>query len=133
MLRLQAYKFELMPNGEQRRDCARFAGCRRFVFNKALALQQERYKQGAKKLNYAELCALLKGWKRDPDTLWLAQAPAQALQQTLKDLEQAYANFFSKRTSFPRFKAKGNYDGFRYPQGFALDQANSRMFLPKLG
>lgn len=133
MLRLQAYKFELMPNGAQRRDCARFAGCRRFVFNKALALQQERHRRGEKKLSYANLCALLLTWKRESNSLWLTQAPSQVLQQALKDLERAYSNFFAKRASFPKFKAKGNNDGFRYPQGFALDQVNSRMFLPKLG
>lgn len=55
------------------------------------------------------------------------------MQQTLKDLERAYTNFFAKRADFPRFKKKGLSDSFRYPQGFKLDQANSRLFLPKLG
>lgn len=55
------------------------------------------------------------------------------LQQSLKDLERAYANFFAGRASFPRFKRKGQGDGFRFPQGFKLDQGNSRIFLPKLG
>lgn len=59
MQRLQAFKFELMPNGEQQRDMRRFAGSCRFVFNKALALQKERYEQGEKKLGYAGLCQLL--------------------------------------------------------------------------
>jgi len=40
MERLQAFKFELMPTGEQQRDMRRFAGSCRFVFNKALAMQQ---------------------------------------------------------------------------------------------
>jgi len=51
----------------------------------------------------------------------------------LKDLERAYANFFARRAEFPRFKKKGYSDSFRYPQGTKLDQANSRIFLPKLG
>ena len=50
-----------------------------------------------------------------------------------KDLERAYTNFFAKRADFPRFKRRGLSDSFRYPQGFKLDQANSRLFLPKLG
>ena len=50
MQRLQAFKYELMPTGEQQRDMRRFAGSCRFVFNKALALQKERYEQGEKKL-----------------------------------------------------------------------------------
>lgn len=55
------------------------------------------------------------------------------MQQTLKDLERAYTNFFAKRADFPCFKKKVQSDSFRYPQGFKLDQGNSRIFLPKLG
>jgi putative transposase len=47
-------------------------------------------------------------------------------------LERAYAHFFARRADFPRFKKKGQSDSFRYPQGVKLDQANSRIFLPKL-
>jgi len=43
---LCAYKFELMPTGEQARNMRRFAGACRFVFNKALALQNENYRNG---------------------------------------------------------------------------------------
>jgi putative transposase len=38
MQRIQAYKYELMPNGEQTRKMRQFAGACRFVNNKALAL-----------------------------------------------------------------------------------------------
>ena len=55
MERLQAFKFELQPNGEQAQQMRRFAGSCRFVFNKALALQQTRHAQGEKKLSYAGL------------------------------------------------------------------------------
>ena len=52
MQRLQAYKFELRPTGEQQRQMRRFSGLCRFVFNKALALHKERYEQGEKKVGY---------------------------------------------------------------------------------
>ncbi len=135
MQRLQAFKFELMPNGEQQRDMRRFAGSCRFVFNKALALQKARYEQGEKKLGYAGLCKLLTGWRNGMETPWLKEAPTHPLQQTLKDLERAYTNFFAKRADFPRFKKKGQSESFRYPdpKQIKLDQANSRIFLPKLG
>ncbi|HEU4854002.1 MAG TPA: transposase, partial [Nitrosospira sp.] len=133
MQRLQAYKFELKPNGEQQRMLRRFAGSCRFVFNKVLVLQKERHGQGEKKLGYAALCRRLTEWKAQQETSWLSDTPAQALQQALKNLERAYRNFFDKRAAFPRFKKKGQSDSFRYPQGFRLDQSNSRIFLPKLG
>lgn len=134
MQRLQAFKFELMPNGDQARAMRRCAGSCRFVFNKALVLQKERHAQGEKALGYSALCKTLTEWKADPALLWLGDTPSQALQQNLKDLDRAYANFFAKRADFPRFKKKNqSRDRFRYPQGVKLDQANSRMFLPKLG
>ena len=135
MQRLQAFKYELMPTGEQQRQMRRFAGSCRFVFNKALALQKERYEQGEKKLGYAGLCKLLTEWRNDTETVWLADAPVHPLQQTLKDLERAYSNFFAKRADFPRFKKKGQSDSFRYPDAkqIKLDQDNGRVFLPKLG
>jgi hypothetical protein len=40
---LQAFQFQLQPNGVQQRDMRRFAGAYRFVFNQALALQKERH------------------------------------------------------------------------------------------
>lgn len=135
MQRLQAYKFELRPDGQQERQIRRFAGSCRFVFNKALALQKARYEQGEKKLGYAGLCKLLTEWRNSAGTAWLADAPIHPLQQTLKDLELAYSNFFAKRADFPRFKKKGQRDSFRYPdpKQIKLDQTNSRIFLPKLG
>ncbi|MGH8783520.1 MAG: RNA-guided endonuclease InsQ/TnpB family protein, partial [Cupriavidus necator] len=125
----------LMPTGEQQRNMRRFAGSCRFVFNKALALQKERYEQGERKLGYAGLCKLLTAWRNGPETPWLKEAPTHPLQQALKDLERAYANFFAKRADFPRFKKKGQQDSFRYPdpKQIRLDQGNSRIFLPKLG
>ncbi|KIH09673.1 transposase, partial [Escherichia coli] len=64
---------------------------------------------------------------------WLKDPPSQPLQQSLKDPEQAYKNFFQKRAAFPRFKKRGQNDAFRYPQGVKLAQENSRIFLPKPG
>ncbi|EBA4959939.1 transposase [Salmonella enterica subsp. enterica] len=49
----------------------------------------------------------------------------------MKDLERGYKNFFQKRAAFPRFKKRGQNDAFRYPQGVKLEQANSRISLPK--
>jgi len=114
---------------------SRYAGSCRFVYNKALALQQERWQAGKKKWGYAALCRLLTQWRDSDETPWLADSPSQALQQSLKNLERAYTNFFAKRADFPRKHKKGHKDSFRYPQPeqIKLDEASSRIFLPKLG
>ncbi|WP_213457869.1 RNA-guided endonuclease TnpB family protein [Thiocapsa sp.] len=110
MLRLQAFKFELMPDGGQARDMRRFAGSCRFVFNKALAMQQERYAAGEKRLGYAGLCSALIEWKAVPATAWLCDTPSQALQQTLKDLERAYTNFFRQAGRLSPFQTAVGID-----------------------
>lgn len=131
MQRLQAFKYELMPDGGQQCDMRRFAGSCRFVFNQALALQTANHEAGNKFIRYVELANLLPAWKIAFE--WLRESPSQALQHALKNLDRAFTNFFEKRAEYPRFKKRGYGDSFRFPQGFKLDQANSRIFLPKLG
>lgn len=113
----------------------RFAGSCRFVFNKALALQKANCKAGNKYIGYVAMAKMLTGWRNDAEMPWLKDAPVHPLQQTLKDLERAYTNFFAKRAEFPRFKKKGRSESFRYPapKEFKVDQGNNRIFLPKLG
>ena len=135
MKRLQAYKYELMPNGDQLRAMRRFSGSCRFVYNKALALQKENHEAGNKFISYVAMAAKLPIWKREAGTAWLKETPSQALQHALKDLEKAFKGFFATRTGFPRFKKKGSGDSFRYPEPkqIQLDQSNNRILLPKLG
>ncbi|HAV8513488.1 TPA: IS200/IS605 family element transposase accessory protein TnpB [Escherichia coli] len=133
MKRLQAFKFQLRPGGQQEREMRRFAGACRFVFNRALARQNENHEVGNKYIPYGKMASWLVEWKNATETQWLKDAQSQPLQQSLKDLERAYKNFFRKRAAFPRFKKRGQNDVFRYPQGVKLDQENSRIFLPKLG
>jgi putative transposase len=128
---LQAFKYELMPAGDQQRNLLRFAGSCRFVFNKALALQKSNHEDGGKFIRYVEMANQLPAWKSE--FAWLKGSPSQALQHALKNLDLAFTNFFEKRADYPRFKKRGCGDSFRFPQGFKLDQGNSRIFLPKLG
>ena len=74
MNRLQAYKFRLEPTFDQRILLKKAAGCVRVVWNKGLALQQERHAAGEKKLGYAGLCKELTAWRNSPETPWLAEA-----------------------------------------------------------
>ncbi len=135
MQRLQAFKYELMPSGEQERNLCRFAGSCRFVYNKALALQKANYEAGGKFIGYVAMAKLLTAWRNGTETPWLKDAPVHPLQHALKNLDAAYCNFFQKRTAFPKFKKRGMGDSFRYPdpKQIKLDQGNSRVFLPKLG
>ncbi|MEH8044537.1 transposase [Gallibacterium anatis] len=128
----KAFKFEIMPNGNQIRRIKQFCGCSRFVFNRALAWQNEQYEQdNSFKFSYTKIANLLPQWKKE--LLWLKVCHSQVLQQSLKDLESAFKNFFQKRADFPKFKKKGVKESFRFPQGCKLEQENDRLFLPKIG
>lgn len=132
MIIRKAFKFEIMPNGAQIRRMKQFCGCSRFVFNRALAWQNEQYGQdNSVKFSYTKIANLLPQWKKE--LLWLKDCHSQVLQQSLKDLESAFKNFFQKRSGFPKFKRKGEKDSFRFPQGCKLEQQNNRLYLPKIG
>ena len=132
MLLRKAFKFEIMPNGEQRRKIKQFCGCCRFVFNRALAWQNEQYQQdNNQKFSYSKIANLLPQWKKE--LIWLKECHSQVLQQSLKDLENAFKNFFQQRSDFPKFKKKGVKESFRFPQGCKLEQNNNRIWLPKIG
>ena len=129
---LKAFKFELMPNGAQVHKMKQFCGCSRFVFNRALAYQNEQYqKDNSFKFSYRKIADLLPEWKRE--FTWLKNCHSQVLQQSIKDLDKAFENFFAKRANFPNFKCKGEQDSFRFPQGCKLEQENNRIYLPKIG
>ncbi|WP_249935096.1 transposase [Azotobacter chroococcum] len=105
------------------------------MFNQALALQQANREAGGHYIGYVAMARQLTAWRNSAETSWLKEAHVHPLQHALKDLEKAYKNFFEKRADFPRFKRKGQRDSFRYPdpKQTKLDQANGRIFLPKLG
>jgi putative transposase len=124
MLIQKAYKFELRPDGAKLRAFASFAGAARFVWNYALAKP--------KYLGYGANSKELLNLK--VEFPWLREAPSQVLQQSLMNLDRGWKNFFTKRTERPSSKKKSKCaDSFRFPQGFKVDEQNSRILLPKIG
>jgi putative transposase len=132
MIGAKTYKFRLEPTTEQEQQFVRFAGCRRFVWNWALARKQAVYKQTGKTIGYTALAAELVQLKKQPDTVFLKECHSQVLQQTLLDLEQAFVSFFQKRTKFPRFKSrKRTSHAFRIPQNVRV--VEGKVSVPKMG
>ena len=55
----KAFQFEIMPNGNQICRIKQFCGCSRFVFNRALAWQNEQYEQdNSFKFSYTKIAQL---------------------------------------------------------------------------
>ena len=135
MLVQRAFKYRLQPTPEQAALMRRYAGATRFVYNRALALQEERHADGQKQLSYKLLCRELTKWRHDPDLNWLGEIPVHPLQQAFKDLRRAYTNFFEGRAAHPAFRRKGQHASFRFPDRtqFQVDEGTSVVRLPKLG
>mgnify|MGYP000912845410 CR=1 FL=1 len=92
----RGFKYRIYPNESQRDQIARMFGCCRFVYNRALDVKKSAYAKTGKTVSWAELSRMLPAWKRDSKTSWLAQADSMALQQSIRDLDRAYKNFFRR-------------------------------------
>lgn len=135
MIKLKAFKFRLRPTRDQQTFLGQIVGCARYCYNRALKLQMDRHENGLKKLSYPELSKELTIWKKQEESSFLKEVPAQILQQKLMDLDKAYQNFFQKRAGFPKFRKRGIHDSIRFPEArqIHLDEKNSTINLPKIG
>src|SRR6476620_3523680 len=86
-------RYRLNPTAAQEKMLNQFAGARRFVWNWALNRKREHFRQTGKTLKFSPLCAELTQLKQQPATAWLREIDSQSLQQTLRDLENAYQHF----------------------------------------
>ena len=127
----KAFKYKLKPNSNQSQQLAMFAGCSRFVWNRALALIKYNLVQNNGYLGYISLSDELTCWKQTNETLFLQEPSSYPLQQKLIDLDRACKDAFKKNKAFPKFKKKGTSDSFRYSQDIKI--CNYKVFLPKIG
>ena len=126
----RGFKFELRPNGMQIQLMMQFCGCARYVYNRTLSLEKSLYEKDSKhSFKYTEAANRLPGWKKKNP--FLKKCHSQVLQQSLKDLDRAYTNFFEKRGNFPKYKKKYRHDSIRFPQGVELDEVKQQIKLPK--
>ena len=134
------YQYRIYPTNQQKKHLAQLFGCVRVVFNDALAYCQEKYKNGEKKPNNTELSNRLTQLKKTEDKIWLGGVSSIPLQQSLRDLDQAYQNFFKsckggrkgKKVRPPKFKKRKSKQSARFTNnGFKINQDS--VYLPKIG
>lgn len=126
-------RYRLKAKPSQEATLRRFAGCCRWVWNAALAKQNQRHTDGEKFANYVEMAKWITHWRKE--YAFIKAAPIHALQSTLRDLEESFLIFFKKAGGRPRFKRRGDYMAFSEPDinCFQMDEVNRRIRLPKLG
>ena len=127
-------KFRIYPNKEQQNLINRTLGCCRLVYNLGLDMRNKAFEDG-EKVNYSKTSAMLTELKRSDEFSFLRDVEAVALQQSLRDLDQGFVNFFQKRARHPRFKSKhNNHQSYR-----TINRSNNIRIvgnyikLPKLG
>ncbi|MCC5663978.1 IS200/IS605 family element transposase accessory protein TnpB [Nostoc sp. CHAB 5784] len=137
----KAFKVTLIPTHNQEVLINKTIGCARYVYNRFLALRKELYSTEQKTLNYHACSQQLTALKKEIE--WLQEVDKFALQNSLKNLETAYKNFFAdlkkakgkKSVGFPKFKKK-----YGCKQSYKTNLTNgniqiieNRLKLPKLG
>lgn len=127
-------KFRIYPNKEQQSLINRTFGCCRLIYNKGLAMRNEAFGNGSK-IGYFQTSAMLTEIKKCEDFAFLKTVDSIALQQSLRDLDRGFVNFFQKRATHPIFKSKHNHhQSYRtLNQGNNIRIEGKYIKLPKLG
>ena len=127
----KTYNFRLYPNKENQVLLNKHFGSARFIYNTMLKFRKFFYEKFGEIPTYNELSYALTHLKKLDEYSWLNEVNAQTLQATLKNLDNAYKNFFAKRASFPKFKSKKtNRFSFNIPQAVSIVN-NNRLKIPK--
>lgn len=130
------YQYRFYPTDRQRQSLAQLFGCVRVVWNDALAL----CKQSEKLLGFNKLSAMLTQVKKTEERKWLSEVSSVPLQQSIRNLDVAYRNFFNSRNGkrkgnkigTPRFKKKANQQSAEFTKA-AFSVKNDDVNLAKIG
>ncbi|NER07465.1 MAG: IS200/IS605 family element transposase accessory protein TnpB [Okeania sp. SIO3C4] len=133
------YKYRIYPNPVQITKLNQLFGCCRYVWNQSLAHCNQLYINGIIKPSYTDLTKqFITQAKRE--LLWLKEVASTPLQQSLKDLDQAYKNFFNSckgqrkgiKVKPPKFKNRKSKQTARFVgANYQINQ--DKIYLPKVG
>jgi putative transposase len=118
----QRYRYRLYPHPHQQMALAKAFGCARVVWNDALAMSRELYAAGEKS-SYPVLAKLcITQAKQTPERSWLSGPSNVVLQQSVRDLDQAFRNWWASlkgkrkgpKVRAPRFKKRRGAQSIRF-------------------
>lgn len=131
---IKSYKYKIKPNKEQEELLGKFFGCCRFIYNWGLSCKTSAYKENGIKVGYNELAKELTILKKNEEYNWLSECVNESLQQSLRNLDNAFTNFFRKNGKYPKFKSKKHSkDTAKFINSVHFDFENWVLKLPKLG
>ena len=86
-------KFRAYPNKEQQNLIKQSLGCCRLIYNKGLAMRNDAF-AGGQIVGYTQTSAMLTDLKKQEGFAFLKDVDSIALQQSLRDLDRDFKNFF---------------------------------------
>ena len=125
----KSFKVRIYPTKEQQSLLEKTFGANRFVYNYFLNLKSKLYEFYKINLNFTISSKVLTELKKQKT--WLKEVDSVSLQQSLRDLDNAYQNFFSGKGKYPKFKRKDGKNSYRTNQSIKV--CNSFITVPKLG
>ena len=119
----RAYRVRLYPKPDQARMLSRLFGARRYVWNWALRRKDDAWRAGGTKLSGVDLSREFTVLRATGETAWLSSLPREPFNQTLRDFDTAWKNFFAGRAKRPRRRKFGTVNSAR----FTLDQRRAQV------
>ena len=126
----KAYRYRFYPTTEQEKLLRRTMGCVRLVYNKALAARTEAWYERQERISYGKTSSLLTSWKKTEELDFLNEVSCVPLQQCLRHLQKAFANFWGKRSRYPRFKTLRNGGSAEFTKS-AFKYQDNQLWLAK--
>lgn len=132
---LKTYKYRIYPNKEEKNVIDQTLDTCRYLYNDFLYERKTMYEYDGAHITYIwQGNSLPYRKKLNP---YLSKIHSQVLQDVARRVDKAYKNYFRRvrvgeTPGYPRFKGKGQYDSFTYPQsGYSL--LNGRLKLSCIG
>src|ERR1700685_970539 len=128
----RSYRIRSFQTGAQRGLGERWFVAYRWLWNTALEIRTEAYRQCGLTLTGNDISRWLTQWKATQGHEWLKVVPATCLTQCLRDQDSAFRNYFAGRAQYPKFKRKGSAGSLRFQDAGAVWK-RGMLTLPKLG
>jgi putative transposase len=130
---IKGHQYRIYPSSAQEIALSKAFGSSRWLFNYALNKKSTEWATNKKNISWVTIANELPSLKENIETSWLKYCPSQVLQMSLRNLDNAYTNFFKKLAEYPNFKSKHGKQSIQFPQGVKINKETNKIFLPKIG
>ena len=130
----KGFKYRIYPTDVQKQMMEQTFGNVRFVYNYFLNMRSKEWLKNKNSISYNKTSSLLTDLKKKEEYSWLNLSDSMALQESLRDLDRAFQNFFKNNNDYPVFHSKHDKQSYRTRnQNNNIRIEGNRLILPKIG